>query len=435
MFNNYSSFQIIALGLAVVIIMGGITVFAVFGGMLGKTNVGNVTVWGTVDEALMNSVITELLASDKSFQNVQYVEKDVKTYQTELVNAMAEGGGPDLFFTTQEQVETFANKVIPIPYSTLSQADYTKAYIDEGTLFLVPEGALALPIFVDPMVMYWNKNAFATAGIPNPPTFWNDLIEMAPKLTVLDAKGNIQKSAIAFGVWSNVVHAKEILTLLFMQAGDNIVVRDTTGAPQPVFGSNAQNASENPTQSALQFYTEFANPTKTTYSWNRALRNSTDAFAAGDLALYFGFASEYGAIQQRNPNLNFAVAEVPQVQGAGTNITFGRLMGVAVSRTAANTYGAFIVAQKLTDKNAVTAFATATGLPPVRRDITIDTSSSLVTSVFVQSARISHAWLDPEPNTTEGIMRTMVESVISGASNPSSAVSEAAQAFTQIYLK
>jgi hypothetical protein len=35
------------------------------------------------------------------------------------------------------------------------------------------------------------------------------------------------------------------------------------------------------------------------YSWNRSLPNSSDAFANGDLAIYFGFASEYAKMKEK----------------------------------------------------------------------------------------------------------------------------------------
>ena len=61
-------------------------------------------------------------------------------------------------------------------------------------------------------------------------------------------------------------------------------------------------------ETALLFYTDFTNPSKTSYSWNAALPQSFDAFTSGELAAYLGYASEYNSIISRNPNLRFKSA-------------------------------------------------------------------------------------------------------------------------------
>ena len=125
-------------------------------------------------------------------------------------------------------------------------------------------------------------------------------------------------------------------------------------------------------EKALRFYTEFANPAKTSYSWNRSLPSAQDAFVAGDVAMYLGFASEYTQIAQRNPNLRFGVAPLPQISQSGTRVTYGRLMGVAIARTTGNITGALAVAQQLSGTAAVGLISGALSLPPVRRDVAVD---------------------------------------------------------------
>lgn len=422
-----SNFQLIFTGVFVLLILAGVTIFALFGGIGGRNAVGKVVMWGTVDQISVDKVLQELRQTNKdTLGDLTYIQKDPNTYSAELVNAMASGTGPDLFFIDQDQVAPFVDKIQKIPYSTVSQKTFVNAYIDEGQLFLTTQGALALPLLVDPLVLYWNRDMLASAGIAQPPRFWSELITMAPKLTKLDSALNIQKSAIALGDWQNISHAKAILTTLFLQAGDQIVARTANGTQTVVFGSTPQNVSENPATSALRFYTEFANPSKNTYSWNRSLPTSRDAFTAGDVALYVGFASEYAALAERNPNLRFAVAPLPQIQGNSTTLTFGQMTGVAVSRTAPNPTGAVAAAQVLADAPGVLAFAKATNLPPVRRDVTLDTSADAASAIFAQSALIARAWLDVDKQKTDALFGGMVESVISGKSELSGAVAEVA---------
>lgn len=427
-----TNFQIVVLGVFVAFIIIGVGVFAIFGGLLGGSAVGSVTIWGTAPTESIQVILETLRGQDKSFQDVVYIEKEEAVYHAELLDAMASGRAPDLFLVSQEEVYSFSDKVFPIPYSAVSQATFTNSFVDEGSLFLTPQGALALPFLIDPLVMYWNRDLFSSAGVASAPSYWNDFLTIAPKITSLDKSSTFGRSAVAMGEWRNIENAKAILSVLFLQAGDRITTRDEEGRLVSVFGETPPQAAENPAASALRFYTEFANPSKRTYSWNKSLPEARDSFAGGVVATYMGFASEYGAIRERNPNLNFGVVPVPQIQGNTTSSTFGIITGLAIPRGARNPEGALAIAKKLTSETGTRVVAGITGLPPVRRDVVLDTSSSAAASVFVESALIARGWLDPDSAATDTIFETMIESVASGREQPTGAVSEAAQEFEQL---
>ncbi len=427
-----STFQIAVLGIFSALILIGIGVFAVFGGAFGSGNVGPVVIWGTLDKNVMSGLIDELRASDKSFEQVTYVQKSPATYTTDLVDAMASGSGPDLFLLSDDNILSFSDKLVTIPFSTLSQGSYLASYVDGAQIYLTSAGEQALPFTIDPLVLYWNRDLFASAGIATPPSLWSEFLTLAPKITSLDKNATVQKSAVAMGEWRNIPNAKEMLATLFMQVGDKIVTRDTDGTPLVTFGTQASNASGNPAESALRFYTEFANPTKTSYSWNRSLPSAQDAFVAGDVAMYLGFASEYTQIAQRNPNLRFGVAPMPQIDQNGARVTYARLNAVAIARTTGNITGALAIAQKLSAADAVGLISGALSLPPVRRDVAVDTSSSATASVFVQSALIGRSWLDPSPAGSDSAFETMIESVVSGKNTPAGAVNDGAQALDNL---
>ena len=426
-----STFQLAVISIFVAFIVIGVGAFAMFGGVFGGGGVGAVTVWGTMPQETGDYLLDSLRSADKSLQDVSYIEKGAGSYESTMLNAMASGAAPDLFLVTQEQLGAFSDKIITIPYGTVSQSQFTSSFVDEGQLFLTPQGSLGLPFMIDPLVMYWNRDLFGSAGIASAPVYWNDFLTLAPKMYSANSSQNITRSAVALGAWSNVAHAKEILSTLFMQAGEPITGRNAQGALMPVFGNTPSNTSGNPAESALRFYTEFGNPSKTTYSWNRSLPRSDEAFIAGKLGVYFGFASEYRTLGERNPNLRFAVAVMPQLQ-AGNKSTYGTMTALAIPRAARNVAGAASVAQKLTGAPAAAVLAAYTGLPSARRDVALDTSASTVSDVFAQSALIARGWVDPGQKDTDQVFKTMIESVVSGGSEPSGAVSEAAQEFVRL---
>lgn len=421
-----SPFQLILLTAFGFFLIIGVAAFSLFGGKGGSSaSVGSVLIWGTVDGATMETFLTTLRSADKNLQGVQYVQRRASTYAQDLVNAIASGTGPDVFFVTQSDISSFADKIITIPYANVPQGNYLNSFIDEAQLFLTPQGSLAIPFMIDPLVMYWNKSLFASAGVAQPPKYWQEFLTLAPKITSIDSGSNLSRSAVAIGEWRNVVYAKRILSTLYMQAGDKIVVRNAAGGLESVLGTVG--GPTGGAQSALQFYTQFADPAKSTYSWNRSLPNSRTAFTSGEAAVYFGPASDYSALLKANPNINIGVAMLPQIEGSSDRLTYGELTGMAIARSAKNAGGALVAMQVLSGAAAQASLVSQTGMPSVRRDLPINTSANASAQVFVQSSLIARGWLDPARSTTDLLFQSMIESVLSGREDPANAVSSAAQ--------
>ena len=428
-----STFQIIVSGIFVALVVIGIGIFSLFGGAGGKADIGRVDIWGTLEQNSMDSVLGALAEKDKTYQNAVYTAFNPEKYESALINAIASGQGPDLFFVSQDNIGVLSDKVQIVPYSVVSQGTYVTSYIDEALLFLTPQGMLAMPFSVDPLVMYWNRDLFTSAGVAQPPKSWNEFLTLAPKLTSSAGAQGVRRSAVALGSWNNIKNAKAVLSALFMQTGDFVTMRKgDTGLLVPILGRDPAGGSAVPAADALRFYTDFANPNKLAYSWNRSMPEAADAFTSGDLAVYFGFASEYSVLAARNPNLHFSVATLPQLENTPARITYGNMQGLALARGAKNPQGAVVIAQILSGPEASVALLSKTGLPPVRRDSLPDTSGSAALSVIVQSALISRGWADPNKAATDKLFKEMIESVISGRSDPLQAVSEAASGLRQL---
>ncbi len=434
--KDWNWFQLGVVAFFLFLLMAGIAVFATYGGKSSQ-EVGPVSIWGTFDRSAMETVIVELAGTDDAFQNVSYVQKSPDTYRQELTEAIARGAAPDIAMLDDSDVVSFVAKIDQIPYSTMSQRAFNDAFIDEAGIFAGTQGIIGLPLFIDPLVMYWNRDLFAGAGLATYPKTWTELQSIAPRMTSLDGTSNVKRSAVAIGTYSNVRHSKEILSALLMQAGDQIVLRGDDGTLSSVFGANNTQSVENPAEAVLRFYTNFANPSQTAYSWNRALPDSFTAFSSGDVGVYFGFASEYRPITTRNPNLAVGVATLPQTAASRSPLTYGKMTALVIPRGARNSAGGMAVAQKLTNTDAVTIITAKTGLPPVRRDVLSANSAAAdsVGSVFAQSALISRSWYDPSPQQTSDIFRNMVESVISGREQLSSAIRSAQLSLNDIFDK
>ena len=230
------------LGIFVTLTLVGAGIFATHSGG-GAVGVGKVVVWGDVDQGRMDTALNNLKAADKSFSGVTYVYKNPSAYASDLIDAMASGKGPDLFLVTPESVSTLADKITPIPYSVFSAQAFSTAYVDEGNLFLTSTGPIALPILLDPLVMYWNRDMLAAAGVAEPPADWDTLLSIAPRLSQIDGNLVLQKSAVALGSWNNIAYAKEVLLSLVMQAGDPILAPGGINGQQVTLGATPPGAT------------------------------------------------------------------------------------------------------------------------------------------------------------------------------------------------
>lgn len=385
----------------------------------------SVVIWGTLPQAAFNATFQNITQTDRAFTVVSYHYIDPKNFSSSLLNAIAQGNPPDLVVLPSEYLVKERPLLQPIPYSTLPLATFRNLFVDGAQIFARSEGVDALPFAVDPLVMYWNRDRFASAGLAQPPTTWEDLVaNVVPKLTHKDARLNIQKSAIAFGETSNIKHADSILMMLDEQSGSAGVTEKGTqyvvGLNQPV-----QSGGRPPLEAALQFYTDFSNVNSPVYSWNRAMPEDEQAFTSGDLALYFGFGSEAQDISNKNPNLNFDVAPVPQGATATTFRTYGTFYGFAIPRAAHNPNGAYAVAQTLLQPANNTALTKALNMASARRDVVAAGSGDLYRATILKQALIAESWLDPDPTASASILAQMVDDVTSGRSRVSQAVNDA----------
>ena len=421
-------FQLALIGIFVFLGIAGIGVFAVFKGFTGGSNPygDRVVIWGTLDDGPFTAELARLIQKDANLSVVSYVEKDERTFEGDLLNALAEGTGPDLIVLSQDMLLKHRSKIAPIPYEYFPERTYRDTYIDGAEVFMLKDGIYATPLAVDPLMMYWNKDIFATKNLSQPPRTWEELVGVTlPTVIERDYSFNILRAAIAMGEYTNVHNAKEILAMLFMQAGSPLVV-DYGDRLALEFSRTGGNEGEQPPALAgLTFYTSFSSPTKSVYSWNRALPEDRNEFIAGDLALYFGFASEIHEIRAGNPNFNFDVAELPQPADARLKKGYGTFYGLAAMRNSRNYNGAFLVRNILTSQSQVEGYAQELGFGPVYRASHGPVPQDPFMAVVARSSLVARGWLDPDKEASDAIFKQMVEDTTSGRTNISSALNDA----------
>lgn len=419
-----STFQLVVLVLFIFVGIAGVIVFAGFGGA-DKNHVPSAVIWGTVPSTTVNEVV-RLINIEKTVVKVTYQQIEPERFRSTFVNALAEGQGPDIVLLSDDLLYAEGNKLTAIPYTVFTQRDYADTYINAADHFMISNGILGVPFSVDPMVMYWNRGIFATEGLASAPRTWDELQKMIPKLTRLNDSKGITRSGVALGEFQNIAYAKEILASMLMQKGNTITATDPqTNAIVSTLDRAAPDNSF-PADLVIKFYTSFADPTNPNYSWSRSMPDSRRAFLSGDVAMYFGYASDFDTLRAENPNLDFDVAPLPQFDDR-YNATYGKVTAFSVTRRAQNPTDAYHVIALMTSAAAQKNWVELTKMPPVRKDLLLETPSDKYMSSFYRAAIQSRTWFDPEPAYSTTIFRDMVESITSGKTQPSDAISTAKQ--------
>lgn len=427
-----SLFQGILFGIFGIGALVGLFVFATYtnkGG--GDATIGTVVIWGTLPRDAMQSMLVTATQTNTDLKNVSYEQRDPATLPADLASAIATGAAPDLVLDSQEDLLTLAKFITPIPSATLPASAFTNAFIDGAKVFAAQDGYYGIPFLVDPLVLFANRSILSSSGVARPPATWEALVGLVPGIARVTPTRQITRSLIALGAYNNVHGARGILSSLFLQTGVPISAYSPSGMLSANLGTGGGSGPP-PGPSVLGFYTQFADPSKVSYTWNAALPDSQQAFLAGDLALYLGYASEARYLRVANPNLNFSTVPFPQLATAQTKSVYGHIYAFMIPRGAKNPSGAYQVAALLSGTAEQAAAAAATGLAPASLNVLASAPADPIAAVVYAEALYTNGWLSPAPADTDAVFSSMIGNVISGRSTLETALASAASSLNAL---
>jgi|GEM_PF-1181333 len=269
----------------------------------------SVTVWGPLDEeGMFNKVPQDLFPPNF---HIKYIKKDPTTYDEDLLRAFAMGpnqpNAPDIFYVKNSSIPRYLPYIQASTFPTL-YTDFKSRFVDVAISdFTDGAGSVyGVPLFVDSLALFWNKELFNSVGLELPPKTWPEVQNDVVKLTKKDIALNIIRSAISLGESSNINHSAQILYALMMQS--DVPMNRAQG--RALTAANVTANAINP----INFYLEFSDPKKAVYTWNKQLHQSFDLFSEGRLAMTFGYSYEMARLRAKNPYLVFDVAEFPQLE-------------------------------------------------------------------------------------------------------------------------
>lgn len=306
-------------------------------------------IWGLFDDSdTFMKVISEYRKRNPRIADIKYKKMEVESYENDLRDALASGKGPDIFLIHNSWMAKHRDKLAPSPDTVVGVKQVQDLFADVVSRDFVADGKIhALPLSVDSLALYYNRDYFNQSGISRPPLTWAEFDAAAARLTRLGSYGNILLSGASLGASSDaspgegkINRATDILTLLMIQAGAEMMNGKTGFSSFANFtDATLENESRMPPgQMALLYFTKFSNPASGSYSWNSQMHNSVDSFIEGKTAMMLNYSWLIPRVQSKAPKLNLGIAPVPQnidSQGRGLNVNFANYWAFAVSKSKA----------------------------------------------------------------------------------------------------
>lgn len=383
--------------------------------------------WKTFEDSQnMQALISAYTEKNPNVQIV-YTKKNIENYSQDLLNALAAGTGPDIFSIHNSWLPEYADKLAPADEKSFIFKDYKDAFVDVAVSDFTKEGKIyAVPLAVDSMALFYNKDLLGTAGIAVPPKTWAELAAQVQKLKKNDGKGYFTRSGAALGLNKNINRAADILYLFMLQAGARSFSQDGLN---PAFSDSIQKNGNtiNPGQIALSFFTSFANPATPNYNWNLRSDYSIDAFANGRAAFLFSYAYTRDTLLQKNPNLNFDVAPVPQPNLEDPAVNFANYWGEAVSKQSKHQQAAWDFLKFISSKEALDKYYAQHKQPSSRKDLIELQTQDPQIGVFAHANLTAKPFYRPSQTKMDDIFGRMIDSVILNGVSVEEALSLAVQ--------
>jgi ABC-type glycerol-3-phosphate transport system substrate-binding protein len=347
---------------------------------------GQILVWGLDNKQAMAPLIDAFTAAYPKAK-VVYEMQNANDYDKALIDAFSRGQGPDVFVVNNEKISESlpyitpcslggSNNSIPACYSkktlyTQSQlsTEFPEVVVNDFT----SNGLLyGLPLSVDTLGLYYNKDYFNKANIAVPPTLWDGKSSLSVETTARKLrqlkKLVLSRSGIALGGNStSIENSSDILALMMMQQG---AIMKSNG--QVAFDDSG---SANAAAKALGFYIDFANPKSTSNNFNWAPAAGTtdiNAFWQGKTAMYLGYYRDKDFLDNYGGDFYYGYTGIPQFSSSlstGNQVNYANYYSFVVSKQSKNIGPAWQFVMGATDYDVANRYFQITKNPPAQRSL------------------------------------------------------------------
>ena len=364
--------------------------------------------WRTADGSEVFKPILERWNAIHPSVAIEVVNIPLAEYDKRLADALSSGNMPDMFMLRSDWLPRYKAIIKPSPQAIFTVDDYKKTFANILAKDLTDnEDVLAVSYGVPTLGLFYNTDKFASAGITSPPADWPALLDANSKLA-LKASNGLIRSGIALGT-EKISNASSIMALLMMQNG--AVMTDTP--PTKATFELPTGTSYPSSAKALDFYTSFAKPGKSSYSWNDGFGDSTHAFALGKTAMMIDYPYRYLQLTKQAPNLKFKMAKVPQVNG-DYPVNYSEYWAEAVSKTSGYSDIAWDFYSFATSYEIMNLYSVPTMKPGSRLDLAKAQGQDSIIGPFAEQVASAQAYYKGNGTTTDAAFISMIGTALSG---------------------
>jgi len=381
----------------------------------GSSTTAELEFWGIDKPEAFQELINDYQTANAGVK-INYIQVSPNNYEEKLIDALASRRGPDVLMIKHTWLPKHFEKLYPIPTTSLSVKELGEAFADVVADDMVYQGKIwGLPLWIDTLALYYNKDIFNSAGIALPPTTWQEFQNLSRSLTEKNINGDIQRAGAAIGTSSNIDNSADILSLLMLQTDSTITDANGVGIFDDDLGKQA-----------VTFYTSFANPASLYYCWNNSLPESFSAFSQGNVAMVLGYNSDKAKIESKNPYLNYGVALMPQsAKNPDAVKNYADYWALTVSATSQSPAPAWNFIFYLVNSQQAQKYLIATQKAPASRVLIQAMQKDEKIGVFAKQSLSAKTWLQNNPEHNSAVLKNMIESIVRGYLTLSNAVTQA----------
>jgi len=409
--NTNKIFYILVGSIAIAVFIAVILILRGIGG--GKVQSATLEFWGVFDDRSAYDKVISDFQSQNQGTKVLYRQFSYEDYERSLIDALAAGTGPDIVMVHNTWLPKHGDKLKTLPATMPGQKqplltiqDYKANFVDVAfDDFVFNNQIYGLPLYVDTLALFYNKDIFNSAGITRPPQNWEEFNSDVETITRLDGSGQITQSAAAIGTARNINRSTDLLSALMIQTGVKMTDTDNRSA------SFARSFNSTPVgEQALRYYTDFANLSVRTYTWNDVQHYSVDAFVEGKTAMMFNYSHEVEVLKNKSSRLNFGIAPMPQVSSTDIK-NYANYWGAGVSVGSKYSNEAWKFVAYLTSREGAQSYLSATLRPSARRELIELQRNDLDLGVFAVQALSARSWYQIDNTAIETIFADMIDDV------------------------
>lgn len=432
-------------------IIGGIALFLILvvGGYFGYRTLSgqaDLTVWTIEGNEEAIKKVADIYHDKHPLSRIRIVPMSPQVYEFQSLYALASQEGPDIWIIPNDWMTQHRNKLVAAPDGSLDtgiSSYQRKRNKEEPKPQFPPNGRTndqiieqdyapiiksdlvennelwGVPLNLDTLALFYDRSK-----INPPPKTWNEVAELARRFTIRDGD-KITRSTIALGETQSIAHAIDILSILMLQNGTQMVDEPTNVATFNI----SQTGATPPGTNAIDYYTSFATPNRETYTWNPSLGPDLQALKQGKTLMAVGYLDDLKTIGPIG-NTTIATAPLPQVDPNNPK-TYGNYQVATVTKQAKNPDAAWDFISLFANLDITEQYAKDLRTIPARKDVAERLSLGPHFVAFQGQVSQAVAWEKKEVGVANQTLREAIDTIHRNHEKPQVALDVAGKSYTE----